>query len=762
MPALSDSLRTFLLGSVACLAIGAGDAAAQQPRRATPPAAPGTPAPVTAAPATSAPAIAADDDGDKKTPILLDADELTQDEALGVITARGKVELIKGPNTLTADVMSWNRNSGIVTASGHVRMVQPTGEVLFGDYAELTDDMAEGFIENARALMKDNGRMAGRHAERKGGNQTVVSRGVYSPCDLCASDPSRPPIWQIRARTTTHDAEDHRVSYRDATMEMFGVPVLWTPWFSHPDPSVKRKSGLLNPQIGFKSQLGAVMRNFYYWDIEPDLDATIEFSEFSQQGPLLGAQLRKRFETGLIRLGGSITNSNITSSNGTAVEAPTKGLRGHLFGEGRFDLDDNWRAGFDFARSLDDVYVRRYGYSTLDVLRDRVFAEGFFDRSYVNASAYAFQDLRPGPRATQPIAAPYVVYSALGAPGETLGGRWSIDASVLSLTRKGGEDVRRVAGQAGWQRKWTSDFGLVTTADVTTSIDGYYTAHATSTAPQETVKNGFTGRAIPQGTVTSSMPFVRQFDFGQIVLEPIVGMTVAPRLGNNKNIPNEDSLDVELEASNLFAPSRYPGVDRVEDGSRVTYGGRVAVHSLETGYGSIFLGQSYRISGSNLFPQGSGLENRRSDYVGEVQLVPGKWVDIDWRFRVASDTLKNDLHEVNFSLGPPEFFFNGTYLFAASAPNAGVLTDRNELTMGVYGRISPRWTANATGTYRMAPDRKPVRYGTSVTYADECFNVSLDMSRDLTNVVGGVSGTSIFVRIGFKNLGQFSSPKVTQ
>ncbi len=748
MPALPYSLRTFLLGSVACLALGVGTASAQQPKpAAAPPAA----------------AQAADDEGEKKTPILLDADELTQDEALGIITARGKVELIKGPNTLTADVMNWNRNSGIVTASGHVRMVQPTGGNPVRRLCR-ADRRHGRRLHRKRARVDEGQRQnGGPPRERKGGNQTIVSRGIYSPCDLCAADPSRPPIWQIRSRTTTHDAEDHRVYYRDATMEMGGVPVLWLPWFSHPDPSVKRQSGFLNPQIGMKSQLGAVVRNFYYWDIQPDLDATIELSEFSQQGPLFGAQIRKRFENGLVRLGGSITESNITSSNGTAIEGEKKGIRGHIFGEGRFDLDDNWRAGFDLARSLDDVYVRRYNYSTLDVLRNRVFAEGFFDRSYVNASAYAFQDLRPGLRGTQPIAAPYVVYSALGAPGETLGGRWSVDASALSLMRtSAGEDVRRLAGQVGWERKWISGFGLVTTVDLTTSVDGYWTDNAVQSSALDTVHNGFTGRVLPQGTVTSSMPFVRQFDFGQITLEPIVGLTVSPKIANNKNIPNEDSQDVELEASNLFSPSRYPGTDRIEDGSRVTYGGRVAVHSQSSGYGSVFLGQSYRMSGSNLFPDGSGLENRRSDYVGQVQLVPGKWVDIDWRFRFAANDFKNNLHEVNFSLGPPELFLNGTYLFAASAPNAGVPTDRNELTVGLYGRISGHWTANATGTYRMAPDRKPVRYGTSVAYADECFNIALDMSRDLTSVVGGVSGTSFFIRIGFKNLGQFASPKLTQ
>jgi LPS-assembly protein len=739
MPALPYSLRRFLLGSVACLALSAGPAVAQQPAAAPTPA-----------------------NTEKKTPILLDADELTQDEALGIVTARGHVELIKQPYILTADVVSWNRNSGIVTASGHVRMVQPTGEVLFGDYAELTDDMAEGFIENVRALMKDNGRMAGRHADRTNGTTTVVSRGIYSPCDLCTDDPSRPPIWQIKARTATHDEEDHRVTYRDATLEMFGVPVLWTPYFSHPDPTVKRKSGFLNPQLGYKSQLGGVIRTFYYWDIEPDLDATLEVSEFTEQGPLLGAQVRKRFETGLIRLGGSITYSNITSSQGTAVEAAQKGIRGHLFGEGRFDIDENWRAGFDLARSFDDVYVRRYGYSTLDVLRNRVFAEGFFGRSYVNASAYAFQDLRPGQRQNQPIAAPYVVYSALGAPGETFGGRWSFDTSLLSLMRRDGQDVRRLANAAGWERKWISDFGLVTTVDVSARADAYWSDHVMPTLPQESPQNGFTGRLFAQATAVSSLPFVRQFDFGQVVLEPMVGLTAAPKFANNKHIPNEDSQDVEVEASNLFAPSRYPGVDRVEDGSRITYGGRVAVHSLGQGYGSIFLGQSYRISGSTLFPPGSGLETRRSDYVGQVQIVPGKWVDIDWRFRMSSSGFKSNLHEVNFSLGPPELFFNGSYLFAASVPSAGLPSDRQELTMGVYGRLATHWTANATGTYRMAPDRRPVRYGTSIAYSDECFNVSLDMSRDLTSRVGGLSGTAFFLRIGFKNLGQFASPKITQ
>ncbi len=322
-----------------------------------------------------------------------------------------------------------------MTATGDVKLVDEKGDIYFGDYMEVTDDMREGFIDNVSALLADNSRMAGRHAERKDGSITELDRGVYSPCQLCADDPTKAPTWQIKAVKIIHDTDEKRIYYHDATFEIDGIPILWTPYFSTYDPSVKRASGFLDSYVGYRSQLGAFARSTYYFDIAPDMDATVEGGYFSHQGPLLGGEFRERFDNGQITLSGSVTESNIRQNPQNALNPDAKTIRGDLFAKGEFDLSENWRAGFEFDRSEDAFYVRKYGFTSLDVLPEHFYVEGFFDRGYINASLYSFQDLRPNIDQTQPHALPYITYSFFGDPGETLGGRWADSGSLLTIQR---------------------------------------------------------------------------------------------------------------------------------------------------------------------------------------------------------------------------------------------------------------------------------------------------------------------------------------
>src|SRR3546814_12295588 len=87
-------------------------------------------------------------------------------------------------------------------------------------------------------------------SRRTGGNRTELDKGVFSPCDLCEDDPTRAPLWQLKAVKIIHDQETKTIEYQDAWMEIYGIPVLYTPYMSHPDPTVKRKSGFLAPSFG--------------------------------------------------------------------------------------------------------------------------------------------------------------------------------------------------------------------------------------------------------------------------------------------------------------------------------------------------------------------------------------------------------------------------------------------------------------------------------------------------------------------------------
>jgi LPS-assembly protein len=741
------------------------------------PAAFAAPAPSTAptTPATHAPGA---DRSDKN--VILSADNVTKDDVNNTISATGHVELVLGATMLLAEHIVWNQNTDIVVATGDVKLVDDQGNIYFGDYLEVTDDMRQAFMKNVSGLLADNSRLVARQSN-KDGNVTTLNRGIYSPCELCKTDPTQPPTWQIKAAKVIHDTDTKRLYYHDATFQIDGFPVLWTPYFSTYDPTVKRADGFLEALPGYRSKLGAYLKTSYYFDIAPDIDAVLDTAYFSHQGPSIGGQYRERFNTGQFQISGSVAESDIRQ-NPFPYNQDEKTARFHIFGSGEFDLDEHWRAGFQFARSEDNIYVLRYQYSSLQVLPTHFYVEGFYDRDYINASGYSFQDLRAGIYPDeQPLALPYVTWFFYGNPGETLGGRWADSGSILALNRYPGptvermfpgQDVQRLANNLSWSRKVTSDIGLVTVLNASVETDYYWTQHAAldPITAQDTVQNSV-GRIFPQAFAVVSYPFERPVGYTNWVVEPIASVVGSPTTSNS-SIPNEDSNDIQLNAANLFNGNRFPGIDRLEDGSRVTYGIRTGLYNLGTGYTSLFLGQSYRITGSTVYPFQSGLQTRFSDFVGEIEIVPGRLLDFDYRFELANDLETDRLQEVNFRIGPDNFGIFGTYLFAGQvvvpSPVTGAIpvnpnlaaSERNELTLAAYYKFDKNWSVSAGETAELTHPRTVLRYSLSAGYTDDCSTFTLNLSHDQTLLVGGTSGTAVSLVFSLKNLGVFATPSI--
>src|SRR4029079_8798365 len=187
---------------------------------------------------------------DKNAPVVFQADEVEYDDQLGLTVAKGHVEISQGGEVLLADVVSYSQRTDTITASGHASLLMPTGEVVFADFMELRDSLNNGFAQNVRMLMADRSRLVGNAARRLGGNRFELRRAVYSPCELCKNNPSAPPLWQFKAREITDDKETKLIEFRDASVKIAVWPVLYTPYLSAPDPSVKRASGFLTPSIG--------------------------------------------------------------------------------------------------------------------------------------------------------------------------------------------------------------------------------------------------------------------------------------------------------------------------------------------------------------------------------------------------------------------------------------------------------------------------------------------------------------------------------
>lgn len=684
------------------------------------------------------------------TPVTFTAGEVAYDERNDIVTASGGVEAWQDGRTLRAERISWNRRTGIATAEGNVVLIEPGGQVFYADRAELTDGFRDGVVENLAGRLQENGRFVAAGGRRTGGTLTDMARIVYSSCDLCPNDPTRPPLWQVRARLATHDRENLRIRYRDASLDLWGVPVLWTPYLSMPDPSTPRQSGFLTPSLGASRRLGAFLELPYYWAIDESQDLTLSPLVSSGQLPHLGASWRRRFNAGEIAISGSVGDRRGTSS------LDDTGIGGHIFARGVFALDETWRAGFNVNRAASEAYLRTYRYEAPRVLPSTAFLEGFWGASgYARVDVRAYQGLRSlDDTAVTPFVLPNAYFEWTGR--DAWGGAYRVDAGAYAILRRLGTDSRRVATRAAYELPlfdaWGGAWTLRGQADALA-----YSASDLDLAPNFSDVQTVSGvRANVRLALDWRLPLIRDAGgLGQQILEPRVQFVTGPATGLQRSLPNEDSLDFEFTDANLFALSRFGGRDRLEGGTRVDAALRAA-WMLPGGRGvEALLGRSVRLVGASSFEPGTGLDRRASDWVGRVSLQPVEWLDLTARGRFDGQGLDTRLLDGTGTLSLGRVTLTGGYLQSFPSPALTPPRARREVSAGVTARLTDTWRASAFGRYDLDLGRG-VAFGVGATYEDECLVFDVRFSRRFADdPLGGetTGGTTLLFRIGFKTIG---------
>ncbi len=695
----------------------------------------------------------------KNDPVTFSADRVDYDKDKSLVTATGHVEAWQNGHVMRADSITFDRNTGVAAAIGHVVLMEPDGEVMFADYAEMQNNMNDGILKDMRALLQQNGRLAANGAQRTGGQINELTKMVYTTCNLCADDPDHPPLWQIRATSAVQDMEHKRIEYENATLEMFGVPVAYFPYFWHADPSVKRESGLLPPITGISSSLGGFYGQPYYLVIDDQSDATLLPMLSTRAGAQLDVEYRRRFNAGDLL---------VNVSGGYLDNSP----QGSVTATGRFNYDDTWRWGFNINRASSVEYVRAYHVveglaGDANVLTSQFYGEGFGEGSYTRLDSKVYQGLSTAINtSTLPLVLPRYQYSYFGTP-DSLGGRLSVSTSAFNIIRTSGTNTRRAALTVDYERPFAGLLG--DQWKVTLHGDAAaYDASAFNELPNYGPRRGVdSARALPQMAVDFRWPFARDGGaWGTQLIEPIAQIVVAPRSGDSqlRRYPNEDSLDFEFTDANLFGFNRFSGTDRLEGGVRANVGLHGAWYLGGTTFDGL-VGQSYRTGKDNLFPAASGLHDPVSDIVARGTFAPTPWLDLTYRTRLDKDTLATHFADAIASVGVDKLRVTGGYIYTNSSPidyynqpapppaGNAYYFPRNEATVGV----SSRWGEYRFNGYarRDLANNKMVSVGAAATYEDECFIFDLRMYRRYTSISGDNGATTVLFLVTFKTIGQF-------
>lgn len=694
--------------------------------------------------------------GEDELPIVITADSIVFDTEKRLTTAVGNAEVSRGERRLLADTIRYDENTGRVFAKGNIVLIEANGDAIYGDEMDITGDLKDGIVKGVRALLDEDIRVAGVKGRRVGGNTTVLEKAVYSPCKLCP-DGRGGPIWQLRATRAVHDQEAKTLTYSNAVMEVFGVPVAYTPWFRHPDPSVRKATGFLLPSVGTDSELGQTLQLPFFVNLAPNRDITLSPLFTTDAGMVLFAEGRSLETFGRTIVSGSITNSEGSETSTT----PTgEGVQGHLRGSGRYTIDEKHRAGFDGFWTSDKNYLRRYSISNANILENHAYLERFDDRDYYGLNAWAFQGLRANDNQdTIPVALP-LADAHLVSDRMRWGSQYTLDSNVLALTRTGGRDVRRLSNEIGWEVPQVGEWGDLRRYRLSLRNDLYYTEGSVDDPDVGGDGHQTAARILPRATLDWSLPLVRGDGLWQHEITPLVSVNLAPTgLDNQDSIPNEDSIDFEFDETNLFLPIRFTGLDLNEGGSKIAYGFRFASVGPNLLSLSGVLGQSLRFDNDDTFPANSGLGGYLSHWVGRLEFRPSQLFEASYRFRVDAKSGEFPRTDVGVGIGPPRVRLSLRYVNLHAEPAANSdddLPDREAAIAGIRVQMTDNLAVAAQTRQDLTAD-STVTNSYGLVYSDDCLLIVAGIEKDFTTRGDVDQPTTFTLRIGLKTLGEFET-----
>ena len=696
------------------------------------------------------------------------ANQVIYDSNADLVTAAGQVRMSREGNFLAANQVSWDRKSGRVVAEGDVVVVNPEGDKLVGDRVELTDTLRDGTIDNLLAIVESGGRIAAARGSRAG-DRTELVNAVYSPCPVTtAGGCPKNPSWKITAARVTRDAASGRIRFSGGRLNILGVAVPLLPIFFFGDCSEKGGvSGALVPDIRIDSNNGLELSLPYYWRVDRNLDLTITPHIYTHSAPAIEGRWRHLTSLGAYQLGAFLTYGDIPDPDQFDL-TPTdrNGVRGYFEGNGRFQLDPYWTVTGSLRAATDKTVARRYDITRDDRLRNFINAERISQDSYISIAGWAFQGLRGSDVQERiPIALP-ALDARFRFDDPMLGGKVEVQANSLAILRIEGQDTQRAFASARWDLRRVTSMGQEITLTAFGRADAYHTDESAETAVDiYRGRDGWQYRAIGALAADLRWPLVGPLLGGTQRLTPRVQLVLTPPTPNLK-IPNEDARAVDLEDSNLFALNRFPGYDRWEDGSRVTYGVEWALDRPKWAVQAV-IGQSYRLTRDpSIFPDGTGLTDRFSDIVGRTRIRFGRFIDLTHRYRVDKDSFAIRRNELDLTVGTNLTYAQIGYLRLNRdiAPTVEDLRDKEELRLAgrwqfqrywsVFGSTVLDLTGKDEDPLSLADGYEPVRHRLGITYEDDCLELGVAWKRDYERIGEFKKGSTFSINFALKGIGR--------
>ena len=649
------------------------------------------------------------------------ADEIKINQA-GELVASGAVTVWYEDRKVTASSITYASQNDKLIIRGPIRIIDNQSTMILGDQAELSEDLKVGIIKSAKIILGYQVQIAAAKVLQKDARYSEAFNIAATSCHVCIN---KTPLWQIRARKIVQDKFEKQIYFEHAQLRVLDIPVFYLPFMRLPDPSLKRATGFLAPKLKTSSVLNTGIKIPYFIRLNKHKDFTIT-PFYSPKTKTIEYRYRQAYTSGFMLIEGALTRDALI---------PNKN-RGYILSDTSLILQNGYNLGIQLQAVSDPSYLFEYDFAQLDRLNTKLELSRSmrYQNSEVKLSNY--HSLRENENnATQPtLVAEGAIESRLNP--DMIKGEIGLEANFLksyrysdlnndgpdSDTLVDGYDTTRLSLLSNWDHGWEIANGIILHFENEFGLSQYYVQQHADIGPKAT-------RMFGVGAVGLRWPWYRINSNGGIgIVEPQIQLVRS--VSSNSAVPNDDSTQVEFDEGNLFRLNRAPGLDLIENGSRLNVG-LAGSQFMDSGSNlSWKIGRVLRSEALSTFPSGSGLSNSISDWLLATNFQQKNGIELINRALIASDGVVTK-SETSLKVNRNQHQIRATHVELTKDSNISQNQSLSSVTLEWNYNLNSNWRSDSKFQFDSNIGRLS-KLELGLRYENECVNVDLSSSRSFS------------------------------
>ena len=292
-------------------------------------------------------------------------------------------------NKIEADKFYYDLKLKIIEAKSNVKYQDNLGNTFLFNSFKYFEDKEVGIGKILKSSLIDNSSVEGKYVEinnksgitlitndennkknflqkflsifKKNNNNYTTCKNLEKNTNLSIEE--RCPDWSLTTTKTEHDKNKKMLFHENAIIKIKNIPVFYTPYFSHPDPSVKRKSGFLSPSSKNLTDLGRTYKVPYFWAINDTSDLTFTPIFYEEENSIFMSEFRKQNNNSFINVDTSYSKGYKKLDKLSTDNQPlnrTSGSRNHFFLKFQGNYDDLIYDNNDFEVNIQRISQKNY------------------------------------------------------------------------------------------------------------------------------------------------------------------------------------------------------------------------------------------------------------------------------------------------------------------------------------------------------------------------------------------------------------------